>query len=258
MRIVTWNVLGLTGYPSEFAQQDIGRPGSDSNAEHFADIFDRFDADLIALQEGVSHSVAQTVARRMGRFLATVPSPGAWPGHVLSRFPLHESRVFSHTVAAKETPPFSRTAGATRVTIDADHPLWLVNVHLHPGEVELRRQEGDILRRRLGELIRDGDPAIVVGDFNCDVDEAVHGHLRKLGFLNAMATAGGGLQLTMDTAGIRPWKIDHIYVSPDLGGLLTDAFVERGAGFRTDPPRGDGVWDHSDHLPVVADLAWPS
>ena len=82
-------------------------------------------------------------------------------------------------------------------------------------------------------------------------------YLRDSGFVNAMAAAGGGLQLTMDTADIHDWKIDHIYLSSGLGSRLTSAAIIRDVGFRTDPPRPEGVWDHSDHLPVQADLDWP-
>ena len=67
--------------------------------------------------------------------------------------------------------------------------------------------------------------------------------------------AGGGVQLTMDTVGISPWRIDHIYASPALAPGLRRAAVERCAGFRHDGPQVKGLWVHSDHLPVVAEFA---
>ncbi|HJP29468.1 MAG TPA: endonuclease/exonuclease/phosphatase family protein [Candidatus Latescibacteria bacterium] len=257
MRIVTWNVLGLTGYPAAVSEADIGRPGTAPNSQHFTGVFGGLDADVIALQEGVTHPIARDIARRMGRHLATFPSPQSWPGHVLSRFPIVESRTFSHAVADDGLPCFSRTAGAALLQVSDDKRLWVVCIHLHPGDVELRAREGEMLRERLEGLLPDCVNAVVLGDFNCDVSEPIHQHLADLGFLNAMATAGGGLQLTMDTAGIKPWKIDHIYLSPALGTCASAAAVIRDAGFRTDPPRPEASWDHSDHLPVRVDLTWP-
>lgn len=257
MRIVTWNVLGLTGYPSEVSSSAIGTPGEAANRDHFAGVFAGLGADILALQEGVVHRTAQAISKRCGRHLATFPSPQAWPGHVLSRFPVVESRTFSHAVDDDSLPPFSRTAGAALLQVSSTQQLWVVCVHLHPGDVTLRAREGKLLRERLEALLPDCNNAVVLGDFNSDVSESVHQHLRELSFVNAMATAGGGLQLTMDTAGIKPWKIDHIYLSPGLGETLTGAAVVRDTGFRTDVPRAPGVWDHSDHLPVRADLAWP-
>jgi endonuclease/exonuclease/phosphatase family metal-dependent hydrolase len=257
MRIVTWNVLGLTGYPRDVAAEAIGATGTATNCAHFAEVFHGLNTDVLALQEGVTHPVARDIARRCAWHLASFPSPQSWPGHVLSRFPIVESRTFSHAVADDRLPRFSRTAGAALLQVSADEQLWVVCVHLHPADVALRALEGELLRERLEGLLPVCDNVVVLGDFNCDVSEAVHQHLGKLCFLNAMATAGGGLQLTMDTADINPWKIDHIYVSAALGSTLASAAVIRDPGFRTDPPRPAGAWDHSDHLPVRAELNWP-
>lgn len=251
-------MLGLTGYPHEAAAADIGHPGDPRSIEHFSDVFAALDADVLALQEGVGHDLLQRLAQRLGRHLVTFPSPLHWPGHLLSRYRVLESRTFSHTVGDGALCPFSRTCGAALLQVTEVATMWVVCLHLHPGDVDLRVREADLLRRRLEELSRSCENLVVLGDFNCDVDEAAHAHLRALGFLNAMATAGGGLQRTMDTAGIRPWRIDHIYVSPPLGPALTGAAVIRGPGFRTDTPRPEGVWDHSDHLPVRAELRWPA
>ena len=176
---------------------------------------------------------------------------------MLSRYPVIESRVFSHTVPGEEVPPFSRTAGAALLQIDARTSLWFVVLHLHPGDVELRRVEADIIRDRLTDLMTVTENAIVVGDLNCEIEERLHNNLKGLQFANAMETVGGGIQLTMDTVGIRPHSIDHIYVSPSIAGRLRTAEVVRGSGFRHDGPQVEGVFVHSDHLPVIADLDWP-
>ena len=63
----------------------------------------------------------------------------------------------------------------------------------------------------------------VLGDFDCDLDERVRRDLRARGFVNAMERTGGGVQLTMDTVGISPWRIDHVYASPALAPGLCGA-----------------------------------
>lgn len=257
MRIVTWNVLGLTGYPPAAAAADIGHPGDEHNTAHFADVIASLEADVVALQEGVAQGTARDLAQRLDLHLASLPSPMHWPGHVLSRFPVDESRTFSHAMPGGMLPPFSRTCGAALLRVTHTARLWIVCVHLHPSDAAMRRREGDLLRERLEGLLAGCADAVVLGDFNCDVSEPVHGRLRGLGFVNAMATAGGGLRPTMDTARTQPWTIDHVYVSPSLAPCLSSAAVVRDPGFRTDAPRPEGAWDHSDHLPVSADLAWP-
>lgn len=257
MRIATYNVLGLTGYPPAEARKSLGALGGQRYLAHFAEVFASLDCDLIALQEGVAVRQMQQVAKAMGYYLATHPSPVAWPGHLLSRAPIIESRTFSHCDPQVDVPPFSRTAGASLVEGAAGERLWVVNVHLHPGDVALRQVEGDLLQRRVEDLLAHCANVVVLGDFNCEVDECVHENLRALGFVNAMQQAhAGGIQATMDTVGIRTHYIDHIYFSPSLAPDLQTAQVVRAEGFRHDGPQVDGLWVHSDHLPVVAQVDW--
>jgi endonuclease/exonuclease/phosphatase family metal-dependent hydrolase len=257
MKIGTYNVLGLTGYPKEEGAAAIGLPGEEKNGDHFARVFGELDCDVLALQEGVTIRAMQRVAKSMNRFLATFPSPINWPGHVLSRYPIIESRVFSHLDPHEATPPFSRTSGAALLAVDGTNKLWIVDVHLHPSDADLRLREADKLKEHLQALGPDTDNIVVLGDFNSQVDEPVHQHLKTMGFANAMETVGGGIQATMDTAGIREHHIDHIYVSHPLKSQLKSACVVREPGFRHDGPQEKGVWVHSDHLPVVAQLDWP-
>ena len=75
MRIGTYNVLGLTGYPAEESRKQIDRPGTADNVAHFTEMGVRF----------VMTSVGQTSTRskpnwpRFGRAksaaIRSVPSP---------------------------------------------------------------------------------------------------------------------------------------------------------------------------------------
>lgn len=254
MRIGTYNVLGLTGYPSTEAVKHIGPRGEEKHAAHFARVFTELECDVLALQEGVGVGTMQQIARQMGRYLATLPSPLHWPGHVLSRYAIVESRVFSHADPTEEVPPFSRTAGAALLEMQDGTNMWIVDIHLHPGDVELRIREADLLRQQIERLMATADQVVVLGDFNSETDEKVHQHLKAMAFVNAMEEVGGGLQATMDTVGIRTHYIDHIYCSAALKARLQSATVVRHPGFRHDGPQEEGVWVHSDHLPVIVDL----
>lgn len=256
MKIATYNVLGLTGYPPEEALREIGPLGGEDHIAHFTRVFTELNCDIIALQEGVAVRQIQQVAKNMGYYLATHPSPIAWPGHVLSRFPIIESRTFSHMDPNADVPPFSRTAGASLIEGAGGERLWIVDVHLHPGDVELRKVEGDLLRARVDALLVETANVVILGDFNSEVDETVHEHLLGMGFANAMQQVGGGIQATMDTVGIKAHYIDHLYFSPTLASKLVAADLVRSEGFRHDGPQIAGRWVHSDHLPVVAEIDW--
>ena len=258
MRIGTYNVLGLTGYPPKDSVQTLGNPLSETTAAHFKDVFQDLGCDILALQEGVTPDQIRRIANAMNCHAATIPSPIAWPGHVISRYPVKESRAFSHVSPYAEDRPFSRTAGAALLQVADDRMIWIVDVHLHPGRIELRNEEADILAVRTAELLDTGHPVVVLGDFNCEIGERLHQVLAHAGFANAMSAVGGGVKLTIDTAGIEGrWKIDHIYVSSILADRLKHAEVVRREGYRQDSPLLPGKWVHSDHLPVIVDLEYP-
>jgi endonuclease/exonuclease/phosphatase family metal-dependent hydrolase len=253
MRVATYNVLGLQGYPPGEALEAVGSCGSEAHIDHFVKVFAELDADILGLEEGVTAPMMKGISQRLGYHLATFASPTAYPGHVLSRYPILQSRVFSHFDPAVDVVPFSRTAGAALLDINGEQ-VWFVVIHLHPGDVAMREREADLLKGHVEDLMVMSQRVVVVGDFNCDIEERVHGHLKGLGFVNAMEGAGGGVELTMDTVGIKQLRIDHIYASPLLAEGLQSAEVIRSAGFRHDGPQVAGLWVHSDHLPVAAEF----
>jgi endonuclease/exonuclease/phosphatase family metal-dependent hydrolase len=257
MRIGTYNVLGFGGYPPAEARKALGDVESEATAAHFQRVFTELDCDILALQEGGSARQISRISRAMGQNAATFPSPGSWPGHLLTPYPILESRTFSHVAPDYESQPLSRTAGAALLQIGQDLRLWVFVLHLYPSSVEMREREAEIILARTAELLRDTPNVVVLGDFNCPVTERVHGDLKRIGFTNAMEAAGGGVVPTMDTAGVTLRSIDHIYLSPTLRPYLTGTEVVRLPGYRDDSPPREGAWVHSDHLPVLATLSLP-
>ena len=73
MRIGTYNVLGLSGYPPQEAGQILGNPTSEQTAAHFQDVFQDLDCDILALQEGVSPSQIRQIAIAMNCHAVTNP-----------------------------------------------------------------------------------------------------------------------------------------------------------------------------------------
>lgn len=254
MRIGTYNILAFQGYPQAEAAVELGEAASAARIDHFIRVFTELNCDILCLQEGACPpAMIQTIARDLGMYVATIPSPKNWPGHVLSRYPILESRVFGHFNPIDETPPLSRAAGAVQVQIGATRTAWVVALHLHPSNVALRSQEASILEHRIDELARSSSDIVVLGDFNCKVEEYMHEALRSRGFINAMEAVGGGVKPTFDATGRRHVAIDHLYVSPALASSLRYAEVIAKPGFFSDGLT-PGSWVHSDHMPVIAEI----
>ena len=105
MRVGTYNVLGITGFPKEAAAASLGGTAAAERISHFVEAFSALETDILHLEEGVTLAMAQQLADGMGRYVATFASPMDWSanglgqgctGHVISRFPILESRTFSH------------------------------------------------------------------------------------------------------------------------------------------------------------------
>ena len=253
MRVGTYNVLGLSGYPPETAADNL--VDEKTRSEHFTSVFSSLDCQILLLEEGVDTRLIHPIARNMQMNCATIPSPVAWPGHILTTYQIEESRVFSHFSPDAERRPLSRCAGAARLRLEDGHPLWVCVLHLHPhaSHSDMRQEEAAILRNRIKGLLMETEDAVVAGDFNCTIDEPLHIYLMELGFVNAMDAVLGGIRPTVDTVGKGPSYIDHIYVRGRLATGLRRAMVVRDPGFRRDTDDSGG-WDHSDHLPVLVDI----
>lgn len=253
MRIITYNVQGFRGFPAPVAQPVIGDPEGLQTARIFEQIFRELEPDILALQEGVSIRQMQTIAANLGLHLATFPSPVRWPGHLLSKFPIHESRIFSHFTPDAETQPLNRVAGAACLQLKSEVWLWLVLIHLNPKHREVRRQEARILMEKISGLLAVDEHVIVLGDFNSSTEEELHIWLKQMGFINTVEFLVGAVPPTLEIAD-KPKAIDHIYVSASLAGFLSRAGVIRSEGFCCYTLAEPEAWVYSDHLPVFVEL----
>jgi endonuclease/exonuclease/phosphatase family metal-dependent hydrolase len=254
MRIGTYNVQGFRGYPPEAAAPVLRHPDDEIAAAHFARVFEALDCDVLAVQEGPSARQMHRVAGLLGCRMAGFSSPLHWPGYLLSRYSILDSRTFSRWRPLADRWPFSRMGGQAHLQLEDGSRILVIALHLHPRHERIRRAEAAFVQERMAELMPAAAQAIVLGDFNSMIDEPIHVHLRKLGFVNAMAAAGGGIQPTHDTTGAKKFPVDHIYLSPSLAPRLTHAYLVREPGFWHDGPLAPSAWLHSDHLPVVAEV----
>jgi len=131
------------------------------------------------------------------------------------------------------------------------------------------------LRRYLVALTQQGDPLVMVGDFNIALeDRDIHDPARLSGGIMASAAERDALRAALDgrlddafrlfesesghwswwdyrSGGWetgRGWRIDHIYLDPELRDLALGCTIHA---------RLRGNVQPSDHAPVVVSLAWP-
>lgn len=236
IRVATYNIHKALGLDGRRRIERIGR------------VLDAIDADIVALQEVVSHEQgsiedhqAGYLANRLGYHLAigeTRKHHGGVYGNVtLSRWEFKQVRHVDLSISGREE------RGVLRTDLRAGHHLLHVfNVHLGTAIRERRRQAVRLMDDDLLKAIDISGPRIVLGDFN----EWVHGlvtrtltaefHLTDLGkHIGRMRAYPSILPLL---------HLDHVYFDHHL--KLEKAHFHRS--------RLSLI--ASDHLPLVADLQW--
>jgi len=233
-RIATYNIHKCRGVDGRVHPERIAR------------VLEEVAADVISLQEVVSHDgaaiadhQADYLAGRLGLFGAMGETRkhrgGAYGNVTLSRWDFKLIRPIDITIAGRE----QRAALRTDIRLGR-HVLHVFNVHLGTAVRERRQQAVRLLDRDLLRAMDISGPRIVLGDFN----EWVHGlvtrtlvaefHLTDLrGYLTRVRSYPALLPLL---------NLDHIYLDHHL--KIEKAFFHRS--------RRSMI--ASDHLPLVADL----
>ena len=196
---------------------------------------DRLDADVYFLQELSPHWDDELERRGFWSrypFNKRLTSEDSFGTAIASRLPVRDLDVFW----SAELP---QMRGVLRVD---DRDIALLNVHLLPPRsldyVPYYRQGADdlvVMVKQLG-----ANSFIVAGDFNSTPDSSFVARMRGLSD-DAWEAAGSGFGFTWPNGmfTLPPMRLDHVFVSPDLGVLRATLGVGLG----------------SDHRPIIADVA---
>jgi endonuclease/exonuclease/phosphatase family metal-dependent hydrolase len=234
-RIATYNIHKCRGADGRVHPERVAR------------VLEELNADIISLQEVVSHEgaaiadhQADYLAGRLGLFGAMGETRkhrgGAYGNVTLSRWDFKLVRPIDITVAGRE----QRAALRTDIRVGG-HVLHVFNVHLGTALRERRQQAIRLIDRDLLRAIDISGPRIVLGDFN----EWVRGLVtRTLVAEFHLTDLRPHLARTRSYPALLPvLNLDHIYFDHHL--RVEKAFFHRS--------RRSLI--ASDHLPLVADLA---
>lgn len=218
LRVASANLLAVNETPAALAAE-----------------LERFDADIYFLQE-LSAEWDEEFERlgfwRRYPFNRRITGEDAFGAAIASRLPVHDIEVFW----SAELP---QMRGVLRLD---DRDVDIVNIHLLPPRTQDYTRYYRLGADALLDIVRrlERRSFIVAGDFNSTPDSNFATRMRDLAD-DAWEAGGRGFGFTWPNGmfQIPPIRLDHIFVSRDLGVLA--ARLGEGAG--------------SDHRPVVADVA---
>jgi endonuclease/exonuclease/phosphatase (EEP) superfamily protein YafD len=220
LRVVSANLLVVNETPAVLAAE-----------------LERFDADVYFLQE-LSSEWDEEFERlgfwRRYPFNQRYTGEDAFGSAIASRLPVRDLQVFW----SSELP---QMRGVLRL---GDRDVELINIHLLPPRTQDYTRYYHMGVESLLETVRRLGPRsfIIAGDFNSTPDSDFATRMRDLAD-DAWETGGrrfgSGFTWPNGLFPVPPIRLDHVFVSRDLGVVTTG--VGAGAG--------------SDHRPVVADVA---
>jgi endonuclease/exonuclease/phosphatase family metal-dependent hydrolase len=234
IRIASYNIHKAQGLDGRV---DVAR---------ITEVLREVDADVIALQEVVSHDNAG-VDRHQARYLADRLERhfsigetrkhlgGAYGNVTLSRWKIESARHIDVSVPGREP------RGILRTDLDVGGRwLHVFNAHLGTGFFERRRQAARLIEEKHIERADLGGPRAVVGDFNEWTRGRVSAALR-----DQFRDSDSHLHLRPGYPGVLPMlALDHAYFDREL--KIESVRLHRSKLSLI----------ASDHLPLVADLVW--
>ena len=235
IRIATYNIHKCVGIDRRFSPERI------------VEVLREVDADIIALQEVLSHTDSQR-RENQAEFIAEelemnfslgenrLIKGGKYGNAVLSRLPLKTAENFDISIQRREP----RGCLRTEIEITNSKSIQFFNLHLGTSYFERRKQVHRLLAAHVLDHREFVGKRIIAGDFN----EWTNGLTTQL-FKKNFKTVDAKLHLgkTRTFPGILPiFHLDHIYFDADF--KLKEAFLHRS---RT-------ALIASDHLPIVAEF----
>lgn len=235
LRIATYNIHKCIGLDRRYAPERI------------VDVLREIDADVIALQEVLCHSLshkrdhqAEFIADELGMDFRLGENRrikgGEYGNAVLSRMPIEDHENYDITVRKYEP----RGCLRAKISVGNGHPIQFVNLHMGTSYFERRKQVHKLLAAHVLDHPGIIGRRIVAGDFN----EWISGLTTRL-FKSNFKSVEPKLHLGKSRTypGIMPLvHLDHVYF--DESFKLKNAFVHRS---RT-------ALIASDHLPIVAEF----
>lgn len=259
---MTWNVhyfVPVTVNDEEKVTTAAG--GAESVIAGIVTAANRYDLDVIALQEATPRKHVMEAARRLGwhvRWFHGGWTGDGWkqgfPGAILTRLPILESRNRPDLDPFAIDDTFSRTFGEVVVMVDGN-PLVLMTVHLLPSwknTTDIRLREIAAVERAVLRHRKLGRSVIVMGDANHQPATPEYEAWIRAGFTDTYLASGGDPRggWTCPSTGLTE-RIDYIWVTGPLSNRVLEAGALTDGEFHVDRSKpGDAAL--SDHVPVFA------
>ncbi len=252
MITIAYNVFDFVGYVHrpEWARGKTAGKDSNAGAQEIGQALKAYAPDIITTSESHNEAAVAALANTLGFHHIYFPSPGLWPGGLITRYRIIESQNCP-LLTVPRLDLFTRHWGRAILETD-DGPLILHSVHTYASTGDVRYQE---VKRILSVIEKDlatGHSILVQGDMNHTPGGPEYDLWIEAGLVDTFAQMNTDPQAGKTLLRPEPRaRIDYIFVAGPLAKNLADARPLFDRDFRLYADQPDFV-SLSDHLPQWA------
>jgi endonuclease/exonuclease/phosphatase family metal-dependent hydrolase len=212
-----------------------------------------YQPDIITFQESPGEQVVAEIADKLGMAHHCFFHSGqAWPGAVISRYPIVEFKNCP-LVSFDKRPAelFTRHWGRAVVQMPEEQ-LVVYSAHLFPGGGSSARREPEVseMLKVMKSDLQSGRSMLFQGDLNHQPEGPEYQRWAEAGWVDTFAARGAGQPYTIPSDKVQA-RIDYVWAHGPIANRLRECRVLYEGAFRTNPD-DPGSIALSDHVPVMA------
>lgn len=249
LRVITYNVYGCRGWPANrwLARKAVAK---DQMAKRTAMQLALYEPDIINFSESPSEAVTKAIAKELGMHHVRFPSGGNWPGTLLSRFEITDSK---NVPLGFERPKelFTRHWGRGTIKLPNGAPLIVHSAHLYPvADPTVRLKEIKAMMKSMQGDFDSGHSVLLMGDLNHSPDTAEYQLWKEAGWIDTFAKVGKGEGITFQ-ADVKNERIDYVMAFGPIAQQIVESRPLFEGAFRLNLA-DENSFALSDHLPQLA------
>jgi len=249
LRVIAYNIYGLTGWPRE---RTLAKRTVDAGqmAKRLAMELALYEPDIVNFSESPSEKLTQEVAQWLGMNHVRFPSGGNWPGTLLTKFEITDSKS-APVKGGRPKELFTRHWGRATIQLASGDPLIVHSAHLYPtADPAIRLKEIRAMIEAMQPDLEAGKSMLLIGDLNHGPDTEEYKLWIDAGWVDTFAEVGEGDGLTIK-ADTPKYRIDYVMAAGPIARQVVESRPLFEGAFRLNID-DKASFALSDHLPQLA------